>query len=409
MPKATRREAALAIVKRLREHGHQAFWAGGCVRDMLIGRTPKDYDVATDARPRRVGELFRATREVGVQFGVVLVRVRGFWTEVATFRTDLAYEDGRRPSGVVFGTARQDSERRDFTVNGMFYDPVGDEVVDYVGGRADLQAGLIRAIGDPAARLAEDHLRVLRAVRFAARLGFEIEPATRAALQANASTIEQVSPERVREELALMLADCHRTRAFELMSELGLLPHLWPGARWSAEQVSTAAAMLRLLDEPVNFELAWAAVLSGRSPEHCGRICRRLACSNATRKKVCWLVEKCRRLETAPRPTLSELKQLMAGEGFGDLMQLYRATLLAGGGEPDSHAEIQQRAAAIAPEAVHPDPFITGHDLLRIGIAPGPEYKRILDRLYDAQLNEVITTRREGLELLRAVVEGRSE
>jgi len=408
MAKLTPRDAALRIVQRLCDHGYQALWAGGCVRDMLLGRSPSDYDVATNALPQRIVELFRATRQVGAQFGVVLVHMGRTWTEVATFRSDLPYVDGRRPTGVVFGSAQEDAERRDFTVNGMFYDPLTQRVVDFVGGQADLKAGLIRAIGEPRARLAEDHLRVLRAVRFAARLGFDIEPATRAALLENAPTIRGVSPERVREELALVLVDARRACAFQWMEELGLLPHLWEGAAWTAEQISACRTMLEQLSEPVSFELALAVLLHDYEPAHCRQVCHRLACSNATRRKVGWLAEKGAALLGDPSPSLGELKQLMAGYTFDDLMGFYRVTLIARRMELASHAELLARAAAIAPEAVRPEPLITGQDLLHLGIEPGPVYKSILDELYMSQLNEEIRSRVEGLERLRHLLKRRS-
>src|SRR5688572_25076472 len=204
-PRSATREDALAVVRRLRDAGHVAYFAGGCVRDQLLGLDPKDYDVATDAPPDRVRQLFSNTQAVGAAFGVILVRQRKSQIEVATFRTDGKYLDGRRPEGVVFTTAEEDAKRRDFTINGLFYDPVEDKVIDYVGGRADLERRIIRAIGNPDERFAEDHLRVLRAVRFAARFGFDIEPATASAVQSHARHLPRISPERVAEELRLML------------------------------------------------------------------------------------------------------------------------------------------------------------------------------------------------------------
>ncbi|MEP0842429.1 MAG: CCA tRNA nucleotidyltransferase, partial [Phycisphaerae bacterium] len=197
--------AAGRIVRALKDAGHQALWAGGCVRDMLLGREPSDIDIATSATPEQIMALFKPTRKVGVQFGVVLVRKAGHWFEVATFRRDVNYADGRRPEQVVFTDAREDALRRDFTINGLFYDPITGQVIDYVGGQEDLRAGLVRAIGDPAQRFAEDHLRLLRAARFAARLGFQIEASTAEAVRAHAADLVRISPERIREELEKML------------------------------------------------------------------------------------------------------------------------------------------------------------------------------------------------------------
>ena len=228
--------AAVATVRALANAGHQALLAGGCVRDLLLGQVPQDYDVATDARPERVVALFRATRQVGAQFGVVLVKKHHRWIEVATFRSDGPYLDGRRPVQVTLSDARHDALRRDFTVNGMFLDPLSLRVIDYVGGQPDLAACLIRAIGEPAARFDEDYLRLLRAVRFAARLGFSIEPATLASIREHAPTLASVAAERVREELEKMFAHPTRCQAWDLLGECGLRPFLWPRAGWTPAQ-----------------------------------------------------------------------------------------------------------------------------------------------------------------------------
>lgn len=237
-------EGAIAIARKLIRAGHVALLAGGCVRDLLLGREPQDYDVATDAPPARVGELFHPTRLVGARFGVVLVLRNRQWIEVATFRSDGPYLDGRHPTQVHFTDAHEDARRRDFTVNGMFLDPLKRTVIDYVDGQADLQAGLIRAIGDPTARFDEDQLRLLRAVRFAARLAFTIEPQTLTAIQANAAKLASVAPERVREELEKMLVHPQRRQAFRLLRETGLLPHLWPHASWQPQQIAAADTLL---------------------------------------------------------------------------------------------------------------------------------------------------------------------
>ena len=407
MARLTARDAALRIVHRLREHGHEALWAGGCVRDMLLGREAHDYDVATNARPGRVIELFRTTRKVGAQFGVVLVRQGRIWTEVATFRSDLSYEDGRHPTAVAFGSAEEDARRRDFTVNGMFYDPVTEQVVDYVGGQADLRAGLIRAIGEPGARFGEDRLRVLRAVRFAAKLGFEIEPATRKAIPEHAHTIRGVSPERIREELISVFEDAGRARAFALMNELGLLPHLWEGATWTKELIEACTIMMEHVREPVSFELAMAVLLHDHKARSCAHVCRSLACSNLSRKKVCWLVQQSAELLHRPQPTLGELKQLMAADGFEELMEMHRALLVARREDLAANDQLRMRAASITPEAIRPAPLVTGTDLLEMGVEPGPIYGDALDRLYKMQLEEEIRTREEALERLRGLIEER--
>lgn len=371
------------------------------MRDRLLGREPKDYDVATDAVPDRVIELFRSTRKVGAQFGVVLVRIAGHWIEVATFRSDLVYENGRHPTGVVFGSPEQDALRRDFTVNGLFYDPIEDLVVDFVNGQADLEARIIRAIGDPRERFREDHLRIIRAVRFAARLAFEIEPRTRDALCDQAPALRRVSSERIREELSAMLRDSGRARAFDLMARLGILPQLWADADWEEAAIARCGKMLAGLGAAVSFELALAVLLHGADSDTCQRVCRDLACSNATRRAVCWLVARSRELTEGKAPDLGELKTLMARRSFGDLTELYRVRLACEQRDPSEHGELLRRARDIPPEAVRPDPFVNGEDLIRMGLQPGPAYKRILNRLYKAQLREETRSRSEALIMLR--------
>ena len=399
------RDAALQIVRRLRENEHIALWAGGCVRDQILGIEPKDYDIATDAVPARVIELFRHTRKVGAQFGVVLVRIGRIWTEVATFRSDLPYEDGRHPSGVVFSSPEEDAHRRDFTVNGLFFDPIEECVVDYIDGQTDLAAGIIRAIGDPVARFREDHLRLIRAVRFAARFGFQIEPGTKNALTEQASNLRDVSRERVRDELAMMLQDPQRCAALDLLVEHKLLEHVWSAAEWSPQRVADCRRILSALKEPVSFELGMASLLHDHDPSACRRVCRDLTCSNDSLGRICRLVARGDGLLEAHPPDLGELKVLMDDRGFDDLMNFYRARLLAEDRSEKPWTELRRRADAIPPHAVRPDPFVRGDDLIEAGLEAGPAYKRILDRVYMAQLREEIQSRSEGLELLRQCLE----
>lgn len=371
--------AAIEIAQKLREGGHEALLAGGCVRDLLLGRAPSDFDVATNATPERVCALFRSTRQVGAQFGVVLVKRRGRWVEVATFRSDGKYSDGRRPDSVTFGDARGDAARRDFTVNGMFLDPETMGVIDYVGGRVDLELGVVRAIGEAAARFEEDHLRLLRAVRFAARLGFEIEEGTMKAAKANAAKLSGVAAERVLDELERMLSHRSRARAVRLMREAGLLPYVWHGAAWDPGYVEAAIRLLdrmettvresRELVSPradeddrleadatktkrphvdgtskdgpeagatlrggmstpvtygrfgarVTFEGAFAVLVGDRPTAEVEEVCRRLTMSNEQREAVAWLVRHQGDLDDPERPTLAELKRLMGHRAFGDL------------------------------------------------------------------------------------------
>ncbi len=403
MADSAAKEAAIAIVKRLRAHGHQALLAGGCVRDTLLGHEPKDYDVATDAQPAEVIRLFRRTQQVGVQFGVVIVNQRGHWVEVATFRSDLGYEDGRHPTDVVFSTPQEDAARRDFTINGMFYDPVEQCVIDYVGGQEDLSRRIIRAIGDPAQRIAEDHLRMLRAIRFASRLRFEIDSATYEAIRKHAPRISEVSAERIREELELILRDPNRSWGFRQTWQAGLLAHLWPQASWSHEQVERAAAVLTALPDEISLGLALAAMLHERDVGRLDRICRHLACSNEVRNAVVWLIRRKDVLADPDVLTLADLKLLKARPEFNDLLLLFRALRQATREPLAPYEAIRTRAEAIPEDQVSPQPLMNGEDLLAMGIEQGPAVGQILERVYYAQLNEEIRTRQEALAMARCI------
>jgi len=402
---------ALIIVRKLSAAGHQALLAGGCARDLLLGLAPQDYDVATDATPEQICRLIRKTRKVGVQFGVVLARERRRWVEVATFRSDGEYFDGRRPCEVHFCDARHDAERRDFTVNGMFLDPTRRELIDYVGGRADLDAKLIRAIGDPSARFAEDHLRLIRAVRFAARLEFKIEPATFEAVKAHASKLATVAAERVREELEKILTDPRRRRGLDLLDRCGLLPNLWKGGGLlgerpagdrsrMGEQVASASERFGMSSDRVSFPLALAWLLAERAVPDVHDICRVLTCSNEHRETAAWLIAHRCDLDDPSAISLADLKRLLAHSAFGDLRiwALGRYRQLSDG---DLRARsLDERIDAIRPEDIQPPPLATGDDLAARGAAPGPIYRIVLDELYTLQLNDVLTTREEALAAL---------
>ena len=400
-------EGAVAIVRRLVEAGHQALLAGGCVRDLLLGREPQDYDVATDALPERVCALFRATRRVGAQFGVVLVKLHRQWVEVATFRTDGPYLDGRRPSSVEPTDARHDALRRDFTVNGMFLDPLRMEAIDYVGGRADLEARIIRAIGQPAARFDEDYLRLLRAVRFAARLEFPIEPVTLAAMRSHAATLAQVAPERVREELERMLGHPNRKGAWRLLGECGLRAHLWPRAWWDDVSAARSEVLLGRLPREAPFELALAVLLADRGPDELERIARDLTLSNEQRETLIWFVGHQADLDDPQLPTLAGLKRLMAHPAFDALAMLARARYEDRPNSRERVVVLDGRLAVIPPECVQPPPLITGTDLMRQGLPPGPAYKEILDTLYTRQLEEEVCTRDDALAALMKLLAAR--
>jgi poly(A) polymerase len=452
----TEREFATDVVLRLRQAGHQALWAGGCVRDELLGLPPKDYDVATDARPEEVCRLFRRTVTVGMSFGVV--QVLGPRTsagllkvEVATFRSDVSYSDGRHPDAVVFSSAREDALRRDFTINGMFFDPIEEKLIDYVAGQADLQARLLRAIGDPATRFTEDKLRMLRAVRMATRFALTIDPATAAAVRAMAPQITVVSVERIADELRRLLVDRHRARGVCLLAELGLdevlLPELPPmktlpqglpraptGTLW--EHVLRVLELLdsaweqvchfrRRLASAPSFPLALGALLHdvgkprtiGRTPErytfysheHVGRrlaaeIGLRLKLSNAERERVEWLVERHQFLADARQMKLSKLKVILAHPGIDELLALHRADALASGHSAEHVDYCERLLRQWTPAELNPDPLITGNDLLEMGLEQGPLFKRLLDAVREAQLDGKTTTREQALELVKRLL-----
>jgi poly(A) polymerase len=428
----TARELALSIIERLRAHGHAAYLAGGCVRDMLLHREPKDFDVATDARPPRIAELFPDALPVGAQFGVMLLHCQGLQVEIATFRSDHAYLDGRRPSAVTFTpSAEQDARRRDFTINGLFLDPLGGEVLDYVGGRDDLAAGIIRAIGDPAERFAEDYLRLIRAVRFAARLGFEIEPRTLAAISAQAAAIAHVAVERVREELIRILTESGARRGFELLDSTGLLVQLLPeiSAMKGVAQPPEfhpegdvwihTLLMLEMLRDP-SPTLAMGVLLHdvGKPPtfRHAERIrfdghveigakmaaaiCARLRVSRRETERIVALVENHLRFKDAPRMKQSTLKRFLRLDGFEEHLELHRLDCLSSHRNLENYEFARQAWTTLPQEAIRPAPLITGHDLIAAGYTPGPVFRRILQAVEEAQLENRIKTRAEALELV---------
>jgi poly(A) polymerase len=441
----TEREFATETVQKLRDAGYQALWAGGCVRDELLGLLPEDYDVATDATPDQVRKLFKRTVAVGASFGVVEVlgpRIGGDFlkVQVATFRSDVSYSDGRRPDSVVFATAREDAERRDFTINGMFFDPMAGQLIDYVGGQADLEAKVLRAIGDPALRFAEDKLRLLRAVRFATRFELNLEPATASAIGAMASQIAVVSAERITDELHKLLTSPHRARGIRLLDELGLvkalLPELLPmkGLPQGLPSAPTGdlwehtLRVVELLMPAASFSLAFAALLHdigkprvvGRTPdrytfhqhEHVGKrlvedvIAPRLKLSNQERERVAWLVEKHQYLSDAPRMRPSKLKQTLIHPGIEELLTLHRADAVASGRGVE-HVEYCEHLLREWSEAdLNPPPLLTGHDLLDRGFEQGPNFKILLDAVREAQLDGTISTQTQALELVNRLVSG---
>jgi len=428
------------VVSVLRERGHQAYFAGGCVRDLLLGREPADYDVATDATPRQVMEIFPQTYAVGEQFGVVLVPFSRAdsatdTVEVATFRSDVGYSDGRHPDEVRFSKdPREDVERRDFTINGMMFDPATDEVLDFVGGRADLKAGIIRAIGDPERRFAEDKLRMLRGVRFAARFDYTIDPATMAAMQRLAPQIHQVSSERIREELTKMLTEGRARRAFELLDKTGLLREVLPeiAAMKGVEQSpqhhpegDVFVHTLLLLDKlpaGASKTLAWGALLHdvGKPPtfriapdrirfdghvdvgvKMAAEILRRLRFSNHETDQILALVDNHMRFGDVQRMKQSTLKRFFRLPAFDEHLELHRLDCLSSHGALDSYEYAREQMSLIPPEAIRPRALVTGRDLIAAGYEPGPRFKEILAAVEDAQLEGRLTSAADAWDYLR--------
>ncbi len=401
----SQRDFALDVVRRLRDAGHEALWAGGCVRDALLGRRPKDYDVATSALPDAVRDLFgrRRTLAVGASFGVITVLgARPLEPiEVATFRTDGGYSDGRRPDSVEFTDAEHDAQRRDFTINGLFFDPLAEDaaqqVVDYVGGVADLEARVIRAIGDPRRRFAEDKLRLLRAVRFAAAYEFDIEPATLAAIREMADEVTTVSGERIGSELRRILAHGTRRRGAELLADAALLRPLVPelASHAAAGDVAWHAALARLARlVDAEFPLALAALLAGVVDNSAARqLGRRLRLSNREIERTAWLLKHLPAMAQAADLPWPRLQRLLAHEGGGDLVALAAAALTA-----DDAGVARCRAVLAQPISEwNPPPLVTGDDLIAHGLAPGRHFAELLEHLRDEQLEGRLATRDEAL------------
>ena len=415
-PKRADRDDAVAVVRRLREAGHVAYFAGGCVRDQLLGLTPKDYDVATDAPPARVRELFTKTDAVGAAFGVILVRQRRSMIEVATFRSDGAYANGRRPSEVTFTNAEEDAKRRDFTINGLFYDPVEDRVIDYVGGREDLERKVLRAIGEPDARFGEDHLRLLRAVRFAARFDLTIDRATDEAIAQHAPHLVRISPERIAEELRTMLTPPSRARAWDMIRRYaldnvifrfaqlptppahpevaagrpGVFGNVSPGTRipfglaLAAVAVEHALARLKQLSD-------WTDV-SVRQMVKAVR--QSLRISNDEAEQMEGTLSGVGHLLRDAHPGVAKLKRFLARP----TAPLSRALLAALPPDLAPHrAEQERRLIELEQTDYAPPPLITGDDLTAAGLKPGPVFKRVLDEVYDAQLEDRVGTKEQAL------------
>jgi len=429
-------KAAIHVIGRLRDHGHQALLAGGCVRDYLLGKEPKDYDVATSATPAQVIELFPGALTVGAHFGVVIVKRDGHQIEVATFRTDGSYKDGRRPESVTFATAEEDAQRRDFTVNGLFHDPLEDRIIDYVGGEKDLQAKVLRAIGDPSQRFAEDRLRLLRAVRFATVLGFEIDPATWQAICDHAEAITTVSAERIRDELIKIFLHPNRVRGFDLLVDSGLMERVLPEIlvlkgveqppQWHPEGdvfVHTRL-MLSLLPEHVSLPLVLSVLLhdiakpatftvdedTGRirfnghdklGAEMTGDILRRLKFPNDVIEPTQVAVEHHMVFKDVKKMRNSTLKRMMARPTWEDELALHRVDCLGSNGLLDNYEFMKAKAEEFSQAPLIPEPLLNGRDLMALGWQPGKQLGVVLTSVQNAQLEGVITTKEEALEWLK--------
>jgi poly(A) polymerase len=395
------RTAAVEVVRTLVEAGHEAYFAGGCVRDRLMGDEPTDYDIATGARPDAVGTLFRRAQRVGESFGVMLVKHHGHPIQIATFRTEGVYSDGRHPDTVSFSDAEHDARRRDFTINGLFEDPLADKVIDYVGGRADLKAGLIRAIGDPQARLREDALRMLRAVRFAARFEFELEPGTAEAIRASAGDLRGVSRERIGQELKWMISHPNRALAAWELQYLGL-----DGAVLQEPSVTVAPRRLGRLPADAAYPAALAAWLLDRNDEaseimeQAHRWAGALLLSNADRESMCRCAEIHQALTGAwPNLGVARQKRLAARPEFDQALMVLQA------GDAQAFVDVRRRVLELARTEIAPPPLISGQDLIGLGLSPGPLFKRVLDAVYDAQLEGGLRDRSEALQLAKAIAD----
>ncbi len=429
-------KAARNIAERLRDRGHIAYFAGGCVRDMVRGLTPKDYDIATDARPENVQALFPRTYAVGAHFGVIIVLEDGFQFEVATFRSDEAYIDGRHPSAVHFSSPEEDATRRDFTINGMFLDPASDQVIDLVGGQADIGAKLVRAIGEPAQRLAEDRLRMLRAVRFATALDYQIDKRTWDALVASASSINQISAERIRDEVVRIFLSPSRVRGWDLLDASGLMSAILPELQamkgvLQPEQFHPEGdvfvhtrLMLSLLPETVSVPLVFAVLFhdvakpvtarvdeAGRirfnehdriGAEMTEAIMRRLRFSGAEIEATVEMVRHHMVFKDAPKMRIAKLKRFMARPTFEQELELHRVDCESSHRMLDNYEFPVSKREEFANEPIIPPPLVRGDDLIAFGLKPGPKFGEILEAVETRQLEGKLRTRDEALNWVKS-------
>ncbi|MDE2217759.1 MAG: CCA tRNA nucleotidyltransferase [Planctomycetota bacterium] len=440
----TAKQNALEIVKTLHEHGYKAFFAGGCVRDMIMGKESADYDIATNALPEVIMKLFEKTFAVGVQYGVVIVVKEGHNFEVATFRTEGSYSDGRHPDYVSFSTPENDVKRRDFTINGLLYNPIKNEILDYVGGQEDIKAGIIRTIGNPIERFTEDKLRMIRAVRFACRFHFRIHEDTQKAIIRLAPQIHVVSSERIREELAKILTGPHPHIGIKLLDEFCLLQEILPevsnmkGVRQPENFhpegdvfVHTLLCLSKLVPvclehgmEKPSWTLAMGILLHdiGKTvtfeesdrirfnlhekvgADMAAKICNRLKTSSAEKERIVWLVLKHLYFKDAQKMRLSKLKRLFAEEGYQELAALCRIDALSSSGDLSDYYYCQEMFNKLTHEEVKPKPLITGRDLIAMGLKPGPLFKDVLTKIEDEQLDGSLTTKEAAIEKAKTLI-----
>lgn len=426
--------SAASVLQKLRDAGHEAYFAGGCVRDMLLGAEPHDIDIATSALPQEVEQLFSRTIAVGAQFGVIIVLENNAEVQVATFRYDGSYHDGRHPDQVTFTNAEEDAKRRDFTINGLFYDPISKEVFDYVNGRDDLSQKMIRAIGNPHQRFEEDKLRLLRAIRFATTLGFEIELTTWKAVCELAPKINVVSAERIRDELQKIFLSRHRLRGFDLLDQSGLLKILIPEIEnlKGCEQPPEfhpegdvfihTRLMLKMLRKNASLPLVLSVLFhdigkpATRTVDEHGKmrfyahdqvgtrmaekILQRFRFSNQIIEAVLPAVRLHMSFKDAPKMRLSTLRRMMARPTFEDELELHRVDCGSSHNMLDNYFFLQQKQEEFGNMPLIPEPLITGKDLIALGMKPGPEFGKILQSVKDAQLENKVSTREEALTLL---------
>jgi poly(A) polymerase len=434
----TSRELANSICETLRDQGYQALLCGGCVRDLLLRREPADYDVTTDATPDQVMALFPESVAVGAQFGVVLIPRDTLKVEVATFRSDVGYSDGRHPDAVVYSTTPQDDvRRRDFTINGLLMRPETGEILDFVDGQADLKAGVIRAIGEPDRRFTEDKLRLMRAVRFAARFGFAIAPATFDAIRHHAREVGTVSAERLRDELTKLLTEGAARRGFELLDETGLLPEVLPEvvAMKGVDQPpqyhpegdvwTHTLAMIEGLPASCPVTLAWGVLLHdvGKPPTFrpvsetgdrirfdghvdvgvrmAEEICRRLRFSNEETTQILALIANHMRFKDVDQMRASTLKRFVRLPRFEEHMELHRLDCLSSHRRLDAYESVRRLLAETPLDQIRPSRLLTGDDIQRMGYVPGPMFSEILRSLEDAQLEGQIKTTEEAVKYVR--------